>query len=234
MLKNDQLEKLNEYAELIYSENKKYNLTGLKNIEAIKDKLISESISTINYANINLTDSSKIIDIGTGAGIPGIPLIIIKNDVNLTLVDSNNKKCDFLKMVSSKLKINANVICARIEDLAHNNDHREKYDLCLARALSNISTLNEFALPFLKLSGVAFYIKGKNISKEIIESEFSAKVLGGSLSNYSAVTDMSSIVIYKKVRYAPKSYPRRVGIPKKSPLELSWNKLVKENIWDVG
>ena len=221
MLKNDQLEKLNEYTELIYSENKKYNLTGLKNIEAIKDKLISESISTINYANINLTDSSKIIDIGTGAGIPGIPLKIIKDDVNLTLVDSNNKKCDFLKMVSSKLNISTKVICSRIEDLAHNNDHREKYDLCLARALSNISTLNEFALPFLKLSGVAFYIKGKIISKEIIESEFSAKVLGGSLSNYSTVTDMSSIVIYNKVRNTPKSYPRKVGIPKKSPLELS-------------
>ena len=98
---------------------------------------------------------------------------------------------------------------------------RDRYDLCLARALSNISTLNEFSLPFLKLSGVAFYIKGKNISKEIIESEFSAKVLGGSLSNYSTVTDMSSIVIYNKVRNTPKSYPRKVGIPKKSPLELS-------------
>ena len=124
-------------------------------------------------------------------------------------------------MVSSKLNISTKVICSRIEDLAHNNDHREKYDLCLARALSNISTLNEFSLPFLKLSGVAFYIKGKIISKEIIESEFSAKVLGGSLSNYSTVTDMSSIVIYNKVRNTPKSYPRKVGIPKKSPLELS-------------
>ncbi len=217
----NQLEKLDKFAELIYFENKKYNLTGLKNVKDIKNVLISESIRAINYPNLNLTDSIKVIDIGTGAGIPGIPLKIVKDDVNLTLVDSNNKKCDFLKMVSSKLNISTKVICSRIEDLAHNNDHREKYDLCLARALSNISTLNEFSLPFLKLSGVAFYIKGKNISKEIIESEFSAKVLGGSLSNYSTVTDMSSIVIYNKVRYTPKSYPRKVGIPKKSPLELS-------------
>tara|TARA_Y100000768_G_scaffold316682_1_gene251782 strand:+ start:964 stop:1653 length:690 start_codon:yes stop_codon:yes gene_type:complete len=217
----NQLERLDKFAELIYFENKKYNLTGLKNVKDIKNVLISESIRAINYPNLNLTDSIKVIDIGTGAGIPGIPLKIVKDDVNLTLVDSNNKKCDFLKMVSSKLNISTKVICSRIEDLAHNNDHREKYDLCLARALSNISTLNEFALPFLKLSGVAFYIKGKNISKEIIESEFSAKVLGGSLSNYSTVTDMSSIVIYNKVRYTPKSYPRKVGIPKKSPLELS-------------
>ena len=218
---SNQLEKLDKFAELIYFENKKYNLTGLKNVKDIKNVLISESIRAINYPNLNLTDSIKVIDIGTGAGIPGIPLKIIKDDVNLTLVDSNNKKCDFLKMVSFKLKISTKVICSRIEDLAHNNNHREKYDLCLARALSNISTLNEFALPFLKLSGEAFYIKGKNISKEIIESEFSAKVLGGSLSNYSTVTDMSSIVIYNKVRNTPKSYPRKVGIPKKSPLELS-------------
>jgi len=215
-----QLEKLDKYAELIYFENKKYNLTGLKNIKDIKNVLISESISAINYANINLTDSIKIIDIGTGAGIPGIPLKIIKDDVSLTLVDSNNKKCDFLEMVSTKLKIKTNVVCARIEDLAHNNNHREKYDLCISRALSKISILHEFALPFLKLSGEALHIKGKNISKEIIESEYSAKVLGGSLTNYSTVTTMSSIVKYKKIGNTPKSYPRKVGIPKKSPLEL--------------
>ena len=215
-----QLEKLDKYAELIYFENKKYNLTGLKNIKDIKNVLISESISAINYANINLTDSIKIIDIGTGAGIPGIPLKIIKDDVSLTLVDSNNKKCDFLEMVSTKLKIKTNVVCARIEDLAHNNNHREKYDLCISRALSKISILHEFAFPFLKLSGEALHIKGKNISKEIIESEYSAKVLGGSLTNYSTVTTMSSIVKYKKIGNTPKSYPRKVGIPKKSPLEL--------------
>ena len=215
-----QLEKLDKYAELIYFENKKYNLTGLKNIKDIKNVLISESISAINYANINLTDSIKIIDIGTGAGIPGIPLKIIKDDVSLTLVDSNNKKCDFLEMVSTKLKIKTNVVCARIEDLAHNNNHREKYDLCISRALSKISILHEFALPFLKLSGEALHIKGKNISKEIIESEYSAKVLGGSLANYSTVTTMSSFVKYKKTGNTPKSYPRKVGIPKKSPLEL--------------
>tara|TARA_B100002051_G_C16713397_1_gene627910 strand:+ start:41 stop:730 length:690 start_codon:yes stop_codon:yes gene_type:complete len=219
-LNPSQLEKLDKYAELIYFENKKYNLTGLKNIEAIKDKLISESISTISYANINLTDSSKIIDIGTGAGIPGMPLKIINDEINITLVDSNNKKCDFLKMVSSKLGIRLNIICDRIEDLAHNINYREKYDVCISRALSKISTLHEFSLPFLKLSGEALHIKGNHISNEIIESEYSAKVLGGSLTNYSTVTTMSSIVKYKKTGNTPKSYPRKVGIPKKSPLEL--------------
>ena len=123
-------------------------------------------------------------------------------------------------MVSSKLGIRLNIICDRIEDLAHNIIYREKYDVCISRALSKISTLHEFSLPFLKLSGEALHIKGNHISNEIIESEYSAKVLGGNLANYSTVTSMSSIVKYKKTGNTPKSYPRKVGIPKKSPLEL--------------
>ena len=220
IIKSDQLEKLNEYAELIYNENKKYNLTGLKNLKAIKEILIDESIYTLQYSNILLDESTEVIDIGTGAGIPGVPLKIINDELNITLVDSNNKKCDFLKMVSSKLGIRLNIICDRIEDLAHNINYREKYDLCISRALSKISTLHEFSLPFLKLSGEALHIKGNHISNEIIESEYSAKVLGGNLANYSTVTSMSSIVKYKKTGNTPKSYPRKVGIPKKSPLEL--------------
>ena len=175
----------------------------------------------MQYSNILSTEYADVIDIGTGSGIPGVPLKIINDEINITFVDSNNKKCDFLKMVSSKLGIRLNVFCARIEDLAQNVYHRERYDLCISRALSKISTLHEFALPFLKLSGEALYIKGLNISKEIIESEYSAKVLGGNLSNYSTVTKMSSIVKFKKIKNTPKSYPRRVGIPKKSPLGLS-------------
>ena len=105
--------------------------------------------------NIDINSKSKVLDIGTGAGIPGIPLKIIKEEIDLTLVDSNRKKCDFLEMVSSNLDIKMNVVCTRIEELGHKSDHRERYDLCLARAISNISTLNEFALPFVKLSGYA-------------------------------------------------------------------------------
>ena len=221
MTESNKLEKLNEYAKLIHSENKKYNLTGLKNIKDIKDILIDESITTFHNSNISLDSYSKVLDIGTGAGIPGIPLKIMKEEIDLTLVDSNRKKCDFLETVSSNLGIKMNIVCTRIEELAHKSDHRERYDLCLARAISNISTLNEFALPFVKLSGYALYIKGKFISEEIVDSEYSANVIGGSLVNYSTVTKMSSIVKFKKIKNTPKSYPRRVGIPKKSPLELS-------------
>ena len=90
----------------------------------------------------------------------------------------------------------------------------------MARAISNISTLNEFALPFVKISGYALYIKGKFISKEVVQSEYSANVIGGSLINYSTVTKMSSIVMFKKIKNTPKTYPRKIGIPKKSPLRI--------------
>ena len=142
LLNSDQLNKVNEFANLIYSENKKFNLTGLKNIEDIKKTLIYESIHSLNYANINLESSSKVIDVGTGAGIPGIPFKIINDKPSLILVDSNHKKCNFINKVINELGLDIKIICARIEEIAHENEHRESYDVCLSRAVSNISTLN--------------------------------------------------------------------------------------------
>ena len=139
LLNSEQSEKANAFANLIYSENKKFNLTGLNNIEEIKKVLIYESIHSLNYANINLEGSSKIIDIGTGAGIPGIPFKIMNTNANITLVDSNHKKCNFIEKVIRELGINLKIICSRIEEIAHHDDHRENYDICLSRAVSNIS-----------------------------------------------------------------------------------------------
>ena len=220
LLTPDQLRISNEYANLIFFENKKFNLTGLKNIEDIKNTLINESIISLFYANVKLNNAIKVIDIGTGAGIPGIPFKIINNNLDMTLVDSNLKKCNFLKKVSEELDLDIKIVCARTEDLAHDEKHRETYDNCISRAVSNISTLNEYSFPFLKISGKSIYIKGRNISQEIIDSEYSAKILGGNFINYSTPTNMSSIVIYEKVKKTPSHYPRKPGIPKKSPLGI--------------
>ena len=221
LLDSDQLKKANIFANLIYSENKKFNLTGLKNIEDIKKTLIYESIHSVNYANINIDSSSKVIDIGTGAGIPGIPFKIINDKSNLTLVDSNHKKCNFIDKVISELGLDIKIICARVEEIAHENEHRESYDICLSRAVSNISTLNEFSLPLLKLHGKSICMKGNNISNEIIRSEHSLELLGGEMINYSKTSNMSTIVIFKKIKKTPSLYPRKTGIPKKSPLDIS-------------
>ena len=221
LLNPDQLKKVNIFANLIYSENKKFNLTGLKNIEDIKKTLIYESIHSLNYANINLESSSKVIDVGTGAGIPGIPFKIINDKPSLILVDSNHKKCNFIDKVISELGLDIKIICARVEEIAHENEHRESYDICLSRAVSNISTLNEFSLPLLKLDGMSICMKGNNISNEIIRSEHSLELLGGEMINYSKTSNMSTIVIFKKIKKTPSLYPRKTGIPKKSPLDIS-------------
>ena len=221
LLNSEQSEKANAFANLIYSENKKFNLTGLNNIEEIKKVLIYESIHSLNYANLNLEDSSKVIDLGTGAGIPGIPFKIMYDKTKLILVDSNHKKCNFIEKVIKELGMDIKIICKRIEEIAHQNEHRESYDICLSRAVSNISTLNEFSLPLLKLDGMSICMKGNHISNEIISSEHSAKILGGEMINYSTISDMSTIVVYKKIKKTPILYPRKTGIPKKSPLELS-------------
>ena len=173
------------------------------------------------YKRQNIDSSSKVIDIGTGAGIPGIPFKIINDKSNLTLVDSNHKKCNFIDKIISELGLDIKIICARIEEIAHENEHRESYDVCLSRAVSNISTLNEFSLPLLKLHGKSICMKGNNISNEIIRSEHSLELLGGEMINYSKTSNMSTIVIFKKIKKTPSLYPRKTGIPKKSPLEIS-------------
>ena len=132
-----------------------------------------------------------------------------------------HKKCNFIEKVISELGINLKIICSRIEEIAHHDDHRENYDICLSRAVSNISTLNEFSLPLLKLYGKSICIKGNNISNEIINSEYSAEVLGGKMINYSTTSSKSTIVIYKKFKKTPDLYPRKTGIPKKNPLGIS-------------
>ena len=131
-----------------------------------------------------------------------------------------NAKKTFEKVIK-ELGIDIKIICKRIEEIAHQNEHRESYDICLSRAVSNISTLNEFSLPLLKLDGMSICIKGNHISNEIISSEYSAKILGGEMINYSTISDRSTIVVYKKIKKTPSLYPRKTGIPKKSPLELS-------------
>jgi len=220
-LTTDQEKKIIQFSKKIYESNKKFNLTGLKDLETIKDILISESIRSLDSINLSSNKKSlNIIDIGSGAGIPGIPLKIINDDFQLTFIESNRKKCEFIASACNDLGLEVDIINDRAEIIAHKKSYREKFDLILSRGVANLSTLAEITLPFAKIGGSIISIKGLNISKEIIASEHSVKLLGGDLFFYMTPTKYSSVVGWKKIYSTPGKYPRKSGTPQKHPLSL--------------
>ncbi|MEC9451151.1 MAG: 16S rRNA (guanine(527)-N(7))-methyltransferase RsmG [Chloroflexota bacterium] len=220
-LTTDQEKKLTLFSKKIYESNKKFNLTGLKDLESIKNILAYESIKSLDIINLSSSKKSlSVVDIGSGAGIPGIPLKIINSNFHLTFIESNAKKCEFIASACNDLGLEVDIINDRAETIAHEKSYREKFDLVLSRGVANLSTLAEITIPFAKAGGSIISIKGLNISKEIITSEHSVKLLGGDLFFYITTTKYSSIVGWKKVCSTPKKYPRKPGTPQKDPLSL--------------
>jgi len=209
------LDKLsNIYIDEIVAWNKKFNLTGLKIKEDIKLKLYDDSLNIAKAAD--LSKKIKVIDIGCGAGFPGIPLKLEFPDIELTLVDSVAKKIDFVRHVINILDLkNTEAICGRAEDIA--NDHREMFDLAVSRAVSKLNTLCEYCLPFVKVGGSFIAQKGPDIEDEISSAISAIDVLGGSLIDKVKVPS-GYLVVIKKILQTPKEYPRRAGIPAKRPL----------------
>lgn len=222
------LESIDKYSKLILNYSKKFNLTGFRTQERITNELIIRSlrISKNFGGNVNPGDwfnEKKLIDIGTGAGIPGIPLKIILPELSVTLLDSNQKKCLFLKEVIKDLDLKKiNVINARAEDLAHDNKHREKYDIVTARALAPLITLSELCIPFISIGGTGIFPKGDNVVEEINDSKNFIEFLGCTPPLYKIVesTEFSSkdIMLYiMKVEKTSNKFPRKPGIPSKRP-----------------
>ena len=204
----------NIYIDEIVAWNKKFNLTGLKIKEDIKLKLYDDSLNIAKAAD--LSKKIKVIDIGCGAGFPGIPLKLEFPDIELTLVDSVAKKIDFVRHVINILDLkNTEAICGRAEDIA--NDHREMFDLAVSRAVSKLNTLCEYCLPFVKVGGSFIAQKGPDIEDEISSAISAIDVLGGSLIDKVKVPS-GYLVVIKKILQTPKEYPRRAGIPAKRPL----------------
>lgn len=209
-----------QYADLLVSWNKKMNLTSIIEPKEIAVKHFLDSISILQH--INFMDSCKVIDIGTGAGFPGIPLKIVRPDINLTLMDSLNKRLIFLKDVLMNLNINADLIHARAENFAHNNDYREKYDFVVSRAVANLNVLSELCLPYVKVNGFFVAMKSKKVEFEVSESLNAIKKLGGILEkvdNFNLVDGSErSIVKIKKINSTPSIYPRHSAKISKKPL----------------
>ena len=219
-ISDNQLEKFNEYMKLLLDWNEKINLTAIVEPDEVKIKHFLDSLTVLKYIN----DEDKVIDIGTGAGFPGIPLKIVKPLAKITLLDSLNKRINFLNLVIEELELkNIEAIHGRAEEFARNKIYREKYDVAVSRAVANLSTLTEYMLPFVKVGGKCICMKGANVKEELDKAKNAIQELGGKIEKidnfYLSNNDNErNIIIIKKVKETKSKYPRKAGIPSKEPL----------------
>ena len=217
----NQILKLEEYAELLIQWNEKINLTAITEPEEIALKHFIDCASCLTAAEL----SGSIIDVGTGAGFPGIVLKILKPEIKLYLLDSLKKRLTFLKEVCEKLELSdVELIHARAEDGGQNPKLREKFDFATARAVANLSVLSEYCLPFVKVGGSFISMKGPDAKTECAGAKGAIKKLGGEISGIKEVllpdSDITHTVItVKKIRQTPPKYPRKAGKPTKEPLK---------------
>jgi 16S rRNA (guanine527-N7)-methyltransferase len=215
-----QQEQLTIYYEMLVEKNKVMNLTAITEFEDVLEKHFLDSIAVAQF--VDLKKELSVIDLGTGAGFPGLPLKILFPNLKITLADSLNKRILFLDEVIAALGlIGIQTVHARAEDLAVDPDYREHFDLCVSRAVANLSSLSEYCLPFVKLGGSFISYKSGEIEEELAAAKHAIFLLGGKLDRVVPfqLDDMSrSFVMIEKTKKTPKAYPRKSGMPTKKPL----------------
>lgn len=217
-IKEEQIKKFYAYMLLLKDWNEKINLTAITDEKDIIIKHFIDSLTINKY----LKDNEKVIDVGTGAGFPGIPIKIINDKINMDLLDSLNKRINFLNEVKEKCEIeNINCIHSRIEDFAIKN--REKYDVATSRAVAKLAVLLEYLLPVVKKDGICICMKSNKAEEEINEAQKALEILGGKIEKTEEFllpgTDIErTIIIVRKIKNTPEKYPRKAGIPSKKPI----------------
>ena len=217
----EQMDKFYKYMNLLIEWNEKINLTAIIEPNEIILKHFIDSITILK----DIKDGSIVVDVGTGAGFPGIPLSIMNPTLKITLVDSLNKRLIFLQEVINELDLkNVELVHARVEEFGRNKKYREKFDVATSRAVANLATLSEYLLPLVKINGKAISMKAGNASQEIEDAKKAIKTLGGNINNIEEFNLPQSdigrtIIIIDKISGTPGKYPRKPGTPAKEPIK---------------
>ena len=220
VLSENYVKKFYEYMLLLLEWNEKINLTSITDEKDIVLKHFVDSITICKY----IPKNAKLLDVGTGAGFPGIPVKIVRDDVEVVLLDSLNKRILFLDDVINKLNMkNIRAIHGRAEEFGRNKDFRQCFDVVTSRAVANMAVLSEYLIPFSKLGGKCVIMKGADFEEELNNSKKAIKVLGGKINSVDEfvlpASDMKrTIVVVDKVGDTPKQYPRKAGTPAKKPI----------------
>jgi 16S rRNA (guanine527-N7)-methyltransferase len=216
-----QLDQFSRYADLLVDWNLRFNLTSIVDPRGIVIKHFLDSLSIIRSIP---PGPIKLIDVGAGAGLPGIPIRLVRPDVALTLLEATRKKCDFLKAVIDDLQLTeVQVINMRAEEAGRLAEHREQYDIALARAVAEMPTLIEYLLPLVRVGGLALAQKSKEASNDVQRAERALTTLGGRVRAVAPISvpelnEARYLVVVEKIDRTPDKYPRRTGVPAKKPL----------------
>ena len=221
-LTDEMQRQFDRYFELLVEWNKVMNLTGITDYDEVNEKHFLDSLAVVRVLDLSGTD--RVIDIGTGAGFPGIPLKIVFPHLHVTLLDSLNKRIRFLGHVAEELQLaDVELLHGRAEDFAKKKEYRETYDLCVSRAVANLAILYEYCLPYVKENGYFIPYKSGEIEDELDASKKAVSLLGGKIETVEKFTlpgtDIGrSLVKIRKVKKTPGKFPRKAGLPSKEPL----------------
>lgn len=219
-LTNSQLNAFETYYDMLIDRNKVMNLTAITEFDEVMDKHFLDSVYL--FRSIKLEADYKLIDIGTGAGFPGIPLKIVFPELKITLLDSLNKRVGFLNDVIDELNLNdIEAIHGRAEDIARDKTYRASYDIAVSRAVANLSTLSEYCLPFVKIGGKFVSYKSGDCADEVDNAKAAIHLLGGKINKideFSYSNNSRSFIVIDKVMNTSNKYPRKAGLPSKKPL----------------
>jgi 16S rRNA (guanine527-N7)-methyltransferase len=224
-LNSRQLEQFYIYYQELMDWNKRMNLTAITDYEEVQIKHFLDSLTVTLACQQQITNTDfRLIDVGTGAGIPGIPLKILLPDIKLVLLDATAKKATFLRHIKHKLELDSvEIVVGRAEEVAHETQYREKFDMVLSRGVASLPTLVELTLPFCAIGGSFIAQKKGIVGLEVSRAAKAISLLGGNLREVKRVdleefTDERRLIIIDKISLTPQRYPRRPGIPKKRPI----------------